>query len=260
MTNELDFGIALARQAGTMMKHAIGIGMKKDWKPGSSVVTETDIAINGLVIEKIRTAFPDHAVLGEEISLKVDGSTFTWVCDPVDGTLPFSRGIPISTFSLALVENGVPILGVIFDPFSDRLFTAETGSGTYLNGQPVRVSTTATLDRAHIDIEGKVVVGMMEPMLDAGAKVTKFYCITCPGVLVTCGEFDAAIFSGGYAWDVAALKILVEEAGGKVTDIEGNEQRYDQKLNGGIVSNGLLNATLLPLAKAAIKAYSISHQ
>jgi len=98
--------------------------------------------------------FPKYSVHGEEQSLHVENPEGTWVCDPVDGTWPFAKGIPVSTFSLALVDTkGRSILGVVYDPYNDRLFEATLGDGAKLNGRPIHVSSKATLDLAYIDEE-----------------------------------------------------------------------------------------------------------
>ena len=242
-----EFATALAKEAGAMIKAGFGLNTKVELKEDKSPLTVTDTAINTFVIESVKKTFPTHSILGEEGSFTVQGSTFTWVCDPIDGTMPFSLGIPISTFSLALVENGIPILGVIYDPFTDRLYTAEKGKGCFLNGEQVHVSTRSDLSTAFISNDSRKFFDINMPLLSLGARVMKFYCCTCPGALLTCGQFDVVLFGGTSAWDIAALKILIEEAGGKVTDRFGDEQRYDQPLNGAILSNGLFHDQILTL-------------
>ena len=123
-------------------------------KNDSSIVTEADLEINRLVIEKLSLATPDYSVWGEEESLIIEGSQFTWVCDPIDGTAPFTKSLPLASFSLALVDNkGRSLLGVIYDPFADRLWEAVRGGGAYLNDRPIRVSQVQTLENAFINLE-----------------------------------------------------------------------------------------------------------
>ena len=247
--NYKQFAVSLAKEAGEIMKKYFGLDTKTEWKADNSPLTEADTLINTMVIEKVKERFPDHSILGEEGSFKVEGSTFTWVCDPIDGTLPFSVGMPICTFSLALVDDGEVILGVIYDPFCDRLFTAEKGQGAFLNDKPIKVSSKDTLVQAHINNDSKELAEATLELRDLKAKITRLYCVTYPGVLVACGKFEAVMFGGPTTWDIAAQKIIVEEAGGKVTDQDGNEQRYDQPINGALVSNGLLHETLLEMIK-----------
>ena len=111
MTYE-EFAKQLAQKAGEIMKNNFSHGMKKELKRDKSPVTTTDIAINKLVISEVKKYFPDHDVKGEEESSFENNSEYVWVCDPVDGTYPFSHGLPVFTFSLALVKNGKPVLGV----------------------------------------------------------------------------------------------------------------------------------------------------
>ena len=114
--------------------------MDKTIKKDGSPVTKTDLAINKLVIDRVKKYFPSHGVLGEEQSNYVEKADYVWVCDPVDGTIPFSRGMPTCMFSLGLTFKGKPILGVGYDPFIDRLIFAELGKGAFLNGKKIHVS------------------------------------------------------------------------------------------------------------------------
>jgi fructose-1,6-bisphosphatase/inositol monophosphatase family enzyme len=244
------FAVNLAYNAGGIMREHFGLGKKKEWKDDHSPVTAADIQINQMVVDAVRAHYPEYCVIAEEGSFAVEGSSYAWVCDPIDGTLPFSSGIPIATFSLALVHDGTPILGVIYDPFSDRLFVAEKGKGAFLNDQPISVSTQDTLEHSYMSIESRSLISFIEKATSMTTKVTRFYCITAAGVLVAAGEFVAALFANGKTWDIAALKVIVEEAGGKVTSLQGEEQRYDQqKLEGGIISNGYVHDILLEKVK-----------
>ena len=114
-------------------------------KNDSTIVTEADLQINRLVIDQLSRATPDYSVRGEEESSMVEGSQFTWVCDPIDGTAPFTKSLPLATFSLALVDSrGRSLLGVIYDPFGDRLWEATRGGGARLNNRSIRVSQVKT--------------------------------------------------------------------------------------------------------------------
>jgi len=106
MTTYEQFAKDVAKQAGKIMMENFKLGMHKEWKSDNSPVTETDLRINKLLIEGVKKYFPEHSVLGEEESNFVGDRKMVWVCDPLDGTLPFSHGVPIFTFSLALVDDG----------------------------------------------------------------------------------------------------------------------------------------------------------
>lgn len=250
-TNELEFAKSLAVEAGTIMRENFMDGSAREWKSDATPVTLTDTAINSIVIERISAKFPDHSVLGEEESHNL-GQEYVWVCDPVDGTLPFSHGVPVSTFSLALTHNGESIVGVVYDPFMNRLFYAARGQGAFMNDAPIHVSTNG-MQNAVIDIAG---FPSAHPVIDAagefltdlaslGAHVTSLWSVILPSSLVAAGEYTATIFNLDKPEDGAAIKVIVEEAGGKVTDLFGDEQRADAPVKGFIASNGVVHQQIV---------------
>jgi fructose-1,6-bisphosphatase/inositol monophosphatase family enzyme len=247
-----EFAIELAREAGAVMRRNFHLSMKKQWKADNSPVTETDLAINKMVVDAVKRNYPDHAVLGEEQSDLRDGAQHVWVCDPVDGTVPFSHGIPTCVFSLALVRDGEPIVGVVYDPFMDRMFFAEKGKGATLNGAPTRVAAAKELKRVVISVYPYVELfnGMgVVKALDDENFIVDPWSITYMGMLVASGDAAAIMFQGVNPWDTAALKVIIEEAGGKVTDVFGNEQRYDRKIEGCLATNGILHEQLLEIIR-----------
>src|SRR3990167_6073867 len=149
-----DFAINLAYKAGERMRKDFTLGMKKEWKKDKTPVTVTDTVINRMVIDAIEKEYPSHSILGEEEN-KMKESEYVWVCDPIDGTVPFAHGFPIFAFSLALVKNGAPILGVIYDPMLDRLVYAEKGKGAFLNSKPIKVSSFSSFSEKTI-IDGGI--------------------------------------------------------------------------------------------------------
>jgi myo-inositol-1(or 4)-monophosphatase len=251
----LQFATSIAKEAGAIIRKNFSFGMTKEWKGDGTPLTETDKAINSLVIRKVQENFPEHSVLGEEESSSEVLNEFTWVCDPVDGTIPFSHGLPTSVFSLALCKNGEPIVGVIYDPYMDRLFAAEKGKGATLNGVPTKVSTTTSLNHAVLGVDGPPhaplkVDQIFRPLTDRGALVITLRGICYSGMLVAAGEFVGAIMSGITPWDGAALGIIIPEAGGIITGLNGEAQRYDREINGFIASNGLVHKDLVNIIGA----------
>lgn len=249
------FALDLARRAGKAIKENYTLGMNNQWKEDGTPVTATDLMINNMVIEAVNRNFPEHSVLSEEESDMKAGSEYIWVCDPVDGTIPFTFGVPVFSFSLALVKDGQPILGVVYDPMMDRLYSASQGEGTFLNGQRIMVSTADNLRKAVMNVDG---AGQELPGYDLfrissalqnqmGGMVFRMYSYIYSGMLVAAGEFAAAIFLKDTVHDAAAVKIIVEEAGGRATDIEGRDQRYDRKCKGLIASNGKLHDELVDI-------------
>lgn len=252
-----EFAINLARQAGAIITANFTLGMKKEWKSDNTPLTVTDVTINQLVIEAVQKNFPGHSVLAEEGSAMIAGSEYVWVCDPIDGTIPFSHGIPTCVFSLALVEHGVPILGVVYDPFMDRLYSAEKDHGAFLNDQKLAVSTTTTFRNTVIGIaywntaQFFSYPALHNFLLKEEVKIINLMSITYMAALVASGELVATVFQGEKPHDTAAIKVIVEEAGGSVTDVYGAQQRYDQDIKGHVASNRLLHPQLIKLIAAS---------
>ena len=210
------FAVSVAKESGKIMMDYFKIGMNREYKKDTSTVTQADFKINSLVIERVSKLFPTHSVLGEEESNIKKGSEYVWVCDPIDGTIPFSLGIPISVFSLALVKNGEVILGVVYDPFCDRLYFAEKGKGAYLNDKKIKVSNKSSLEMARIEYEmynrSKY---DLQPLINElkkyNALLVNFAAYINPSMLVAAGEFTATLFPHITAHDAATVKIIVEE-------------------------------------------------
>jgi myo-inositol-1(or 4)-monophosphatase len=255
---ELEIAKRLAKEAGEiMLSYFNSAAANPTVKSDRTIVTKADTKINTRVIEVLAQETPGYSVWGEEESSIIDDAKYTWVCDPVDGTMPFSKAIPISTFSLALVdEKGVSVLGVIYDPFQNRLYEAVLGHGALLNGERINVSDTNSLNGAYIDeelwINHEEQVSFNDPkdiLNKEGAKVTTLCSACITGCFVAQGSYDAIVFGQGKPEDIAALSIIVTEAGGKVTDLFGNEQRYDKSIKGAVVSNGLIHNEIVGIIK-----------
>ncbi|MES2622954.1 MAG: inositol monophosphatase [Patescibacteria group bacterium] len=248
------FAEDFAKRAGAIMKKNFSLGMAKEWKSDTTPLTETDTLINSMLIQEIREKFPTHSVKGEEESDIKENSQYLWVCDPVDGTIPFSHGLPISTFLLALVLDGESILGVVYDPFMDRLYSAAKGEGAFLNGSPISVSTSTALKATaaayeHFETAAYDISEVAEKLTHMGVKMMKLCSIGYASALVAAGELSFTIFPHMTAHDAAAFSVLIKEAGGVFTDLFGNEQRYDREIKGYIASNVVLHPQLVELVK-----------
>lgn len=247
----IDLAKKLALQAGSMMINTFGSRMTPDWKANHTPVTETDIAINTLVLTEIEKYFPDHSVLAEEGS-NIKTSDYVWICDPIDGTIPFSHGIPTCVFAIALTYKGESILNVVYDPFLKRLFWAEKGKGAWMNDRPLRVSEKKELTHAVIGYSpSRSIPGLFQSLIQFAQQehihIVAVGSAIYSGMLVATGDLTASIFAGKKAHDSSPLKNLIEEAGGKMTSVSGEEQRYDQEVNGHIVSNGFLHERFLQI-------------
>ena len=253
----LNFSLDLAAKAGNIVRKNFGLGMEKTWKKDNSPLTVTDTTINSFILQEIKKEFPNHSIHAEEGSLGTD-SDYVWVCDPVDGTVAFSHGIPTSTFSLALVHKGECIIGVIFDPFLNRMFYAQQGKGAFLNKDRIYVSKNQTLHNTVIGMAWSKesphdLLALYGVLKERNVRILNVGSILYMGALVACGEFAATIYPNKKLEDSAVLKIIVEEAGGKVTGLFGEDQRYDQEVDGHLASNNYLYQELVELIKAHVE-------
>ena len=250
MTNKyLDFAKGIAKEAGGIIKANFHLGMKKTWKKDDTPLTLTDTTINDLVIKEIEKKFPHHSVLGEEKQM-MKNSDYVWVCDPVDGTIPFSHGIPTFMFSLALVYKGEPIIGVLFDPILKRFYSAAKDEGAFLNGKRINVSHALSFKNQMINLDAdfsNFFGDFQKKMFKDNIFVSVLYCATYGASLVANGELIGEIYAFNHPWDAAASKIIVEEAGGKTTDLNGNSQRYDEDIKGFVATNGYLHEKILTI-------------
>ena len=242
------FALELAQEAGEIMFTYFRSGFQeREWKSDDTPVTIADKQINEYVQGQIAQNFPNHGFIGEEGS-DYNRQEYTWVCDPIDGTRSFARGIPVSTFSLALLKDGQPILGVVYQPFLSEMYSATLGGGALRNKQPIHVSTLADVDKevaiacpAHKISAPHKIDAKIEALALSGANAYNYGSAAYNAVLVAAGSVEGTIFPWKNCWDVAAAKIIIEEAGGKTSDVFGNPQQYNQQIQGFIGSNGLLH-------------------
>ncbi len=251
------FALDLAKETAPLIKKNFSLSMKKQWMSDNSPVTATDLKINKLVITAIKKKFPDHGILGEEGSWHETTSDYVWVCDPVDGTIPFSHGVPTCVFMLSLVHKGKSLVGVVVDPFLERTVSAKVGGGAKLNNKPCRVSEQNKLKNALIGIgHWKAapfdVRNMQASLSDLDVKQMNVGSIGYLAMLVACGECAGTVYAGNYPYETAALKVIIEEAGGRVTDLFGKDPRYDGPIDGHVASNGRLHDELLRLVRKSL--------
>lgn len=235
-----------------MLKHYSGAGVRMTMKEEMSPVTEADVEINRAVIEEIKKHYPDYEVLAEEESTETKGASKLFVVDPIDGTHMFAIGSPLFVFSAAVVIDGESIAGILKNPLARRTLLAEKGKGAYLIEENKRmlVSQKKTFERALIKCGWKET---NLPMLihARGGRTPEIYAICEAASLIATGGFEGSVYTGPSAHDIAAAKIVIEEAGGKVTDLRGEEQRYDREINGAIMSNGYLHDELVKMTQEA---------
>lgn len=252
MKKYLDFAVKMAKKAGKIMKKYFKEDNRASYKNDNTIVTMADKEINNLLIKYVKKYFPGHAVDGEEE--KFGKSDYVWVCDPVDGTAMYARHIPVAVFSLALVKEGQPIVAVVYDPWLNNLYSAVKGQGAFLNGQKLSVSNLTTNDMrtvGHYDMwrNSEYNINPVVEKLQQGCYVVSIGSVIRASMCVASGDFAFVIFPGtvGKNCDIAAAKLIVEEAGGRVTDLLGNKQRYDQSIRGALLTNGVVHDEILKM-------------
>ncbi len=228
----LNIAVKAARRAGSIINRASNNldVLRVERKGQSDFVSEVDRAAEQAIVEVLLEAYPNHAILAEEGGATGD-SEFQWIIDPLDGTTNFLHGFPQYAISIALQHNGVLTQGVIFDPVHNDLFTATRGSGAFLNDRRIRVGKRIQLsdaligtgfpysDFTHLDSY----LAMFKDLLQKTAGLRRPGAAALDLAYVACGRFDGFWELGLKPWDVAAGALLVQEAGGLVSDLGGNE-------------------------------------
>ena len=195
----LEFAKDVAKYAGKIMLKYFNQDNGEKYKIDKTIVTLADTEINSYLVKRVKEKYPNHAVDGEEEQF--GKSNYKWVCDPVDGTAMYARHIPVAVFSLALVVDGEPILGVVYDPFTNNMYSAVKGEGAYKNNQKMKVNTIE-LDNmksvSNFDMWPEAEYNIFEPIKKLGEKT---YFIGIGSVVRACmcvanGEFNLAIFPG----------------------------------------------------------------
>jgi myo-inositol-1(or 4)-monophosphatase len=248
----MPFAIDTAKAAGRILLEKARAGFHVEYKAAVNLVTDADRAAEDCIIAAVHRTFPDHRVLAEEGgTLGLSGSPWRWIVDPLDGTTNFAHGFPFYAVSIGLEYEERCVLGVVFDPVRNELFTAELGGGAFVNGTGIRVSTADTLDHALL-VTGFAYDIRDNPdnNLDHFARVS----LRSQGVrrtgsaaldlcYVAAGRFDGFWEVKLNPWDMAAGFVILQEAGGLATSfVKGTFSIYGQQL---VATNGLIHDELL---------------
>jgi myo-inositol-1(or 4)-monophosphatase len=221
MTEYLDVAIAAAREAGALLRSHFGVTPDVKELFDHDIKIELDERTQALIAERLLTAFPGHAFLGEEGIAGDQASDWHWIVDPIDGTVNFFYGIPHFCVSIALRHREEIVVGVIYDPMRDELWATTKDGTPTLNDQPIRVSQRNELREAVVSIgfaksKSTIAAGipLVDKMIGRVRKVRLMGSAALDLAYVACGRLDAYIESSVSLWDVAAGKLLVERAGG----------------------------------------------
>jgi myo-inositol-1(or 4)-monophosphatase len=255
MTNSLTVvAIHAALRAAELLKRGFGTSFEISSKKGiQNLVTEYDKAAEELIISTIHGRFPDHSFLAEESgSSGTENSSVVWIIDPLDGTVNFAHHIPHFSVSIAASVNKEIISGVVCQPMLGELFVAEKGEGAFLNGRPLHVTSTSDFEHAilatgfpyNVHENPLKCVDRFCEMTKLGVPIRRLGSAAIDLAYVAAGRFDAYWEVSLHPWDMAAGKLLVEEAGGKVTHYDGTPHRifhYDTL----VASNGVLHQKMI---------------
>ncbi|UCD58781.1 MAG: inositol monophosphatase [Candidatus Hydrogenedentota bacterium] len=253
MDKFLELAIEAATSAGKLLREGID---KVSWvrhKGEINLVTEMDIRSEQLIKRKIRSAHPDHQILAEESDIPAKGAGFRWVIDPLDGTTNYAHGFPIFCVSVALEIEGVVELGAVYDPMRDELFTGKRGTGAMMNGKQIAVSHTTDLNDSLLatgfpyDLRTSEAnnVDHWNAMLVRAQAVRRAGSAALDLCYTAMGRFDGFWELKLYPWDVAAGALFVQEAGGKVTHLEGETfSIYSKEV---LASNGKIHSQMVEI-------------
>jgi len=245
----------LARKAGDLLREALARPRQIEFKGVINLVTETDRASEALIVGVLREAFPDHAIIGEEGTSigTAHQAVYRWHIDPLDGTTNFAHGLPHFSVSIGLAgPDGLPLLGVVYDPLLDECFTAIKGDGAFLNGQPIHVSSVAELSGAML-ATGFPYDRWTNPdnnsrewlnFLVRTQAVSRLGSAALDLAYVASGRLDGFWEMKVNSWDVMAGLLFVTEAGGRVSNYTGGTERlYEGREL--IASNGILHDAMM---------------
>jgi len=227
-TPTLSYIERLARQAGQILRAGYQQEHQVDYKGVIDLVTEIDRKSEDYLLGEIRKDFPDHNILAEE-SGGTRGDGQQWYIDPLDGTVNYAHNIPIFAVSIAYASNGTLSLGAVYDPLRDEMYTAEQGAGAYLNGRPLRVSSASDLQKSLLvtgfpyDIQNPKVNNLNNFVYFSKRTqgVRRFGSAALDLCYVAAGRFDGFWEMALKPWDVAAGGLICEEAGARVTNVQG---------------------------------------
>ena len=232
-----------ARAGGAVLQDWLGRIVAREKSP-KDLVTEADVASQQVIEKILLEAFPGHGFLGEEESSAEDGKTgpldwlsesYCWVVDPLDGTVNYVHGLQPFAVSIALMQEGQPLVGVVYDPWSEECYSAELGEGAQLNGEPLRSSDCQSLDQSLVaasfppDVpRGALEISQFVEMLHQTQALRRLGSAALNLCYLAAGRLDAYWATSPKAWDIAAGVLIAQEAGAVVTNLAGLPLHWGQ--------------------------------
>ena len=249
----LETAIEAARQVGQVLLEQFGTHQEIKSKGLRDIVTGADLAAQSRAIEVIRSQYPDHDILSEELGqVPAGASDYCWIVDPLDGTTNYSRGYPCFSVSIALSYRGEAILGVVYDPLRDQLFQAQRGLGAYLNDDRIHISGVERLIDALVgfdwarkqDLRSQTAQAVAEIAPEIGS-LRSMGSAALGLCSVAAGWLEAYFHLSLKPWDVAAASVIIQEAGGTISDLAGRPWQLRSK--DCLASNCLIHQAMLNL-------------
>ena len=244
--------IYIAREAGEVLSSGFGKNFSIEYKTNlANLVTEFDKKSEKTIIDFIKKEFPTHSVLAEESGMHDSSSEYLWVIDPLDGTTNFAHGLPIFSVSIGVQKNGEMIYGVVYDVMRDAMYSAEKGSGAFCNGRKLSVSSNDDLHKSvlvtgfpyNVHENPDFAFERFNAFLRVARAVRRLGSAAIDMCYVAEGVFDGFWEVSLNAWDMAAGKLLIEEAGGIVTDFQGKPMNiFDKQI---LASNGKVHSAMI---------------
>lgn len=254
MAEELEAALEAARRAGEVLREGFGTHHRVRYKGEVDIVTETDERSEEVIREALLGAYPSYGMLAEEGGESAGEDDARWIVDPLDGTTNYAHGLPIFAVSIALEKAGEVVAGVVHDPMRRETFVAERGRGARLDDESIGVSETEELVRALVVTGFPYYRKEVPAALDLFGRLSmrtqsmrRLGSATLDLCYVAAGRLDAYYERGGYAWDFAAGSLILEEAGGKLTDYKGRPFEIEGKEV--VASNGLLHPGLIEFTR-----------
>lgn len=251
--------LTATKEAGRIIQQYFNGVFKVAHKDGiNNLVTEVDKLSEDRIIEVIRAVYPTHTIISEEIGELIKPSEYQWIIDPIDGTVNFAHGIPLCCVSIGLMHNGSLLLGAVYNPMMNELFFAERGKGATLNGEPIQVSLKSDFKTACL-VTGfpykwpeaeEHPIRVFERFVLQGLPIRRLGSAALDLCWVACGRFDGFWEYNLNEWDVAAGYLIVQEAGGRITDFEGSVYNVFEKQT--LATNGLIHDEMLGLIKKRV--------
>jgi myo-inositol-1(or 4)-monophosphatase len=254
-----NFAEQIARQAGILLKKKLSQKHEIYYKGEINLVTEADKMSEGLIVAAISRKYPDHGILSEESPAIAGSGKLRWIIDPLDGTTNYAHGYPVFCVSIALEDDGVIILGVIYDPMRDEMFIASRGEGAFLNGKKLQVSTTIDLSRSLLatgfpyDIRKskKNNLNYFNSLARKAQAIRRAGAAALDIAYVAAGRFDGFWELKLMPWDVAAGMLMVEESGGMFSNILGKSWLLCSPDI--VATNGLIHKQMIKVFKKTDK-------